>query len=185
MIKGDTKLSCGSGIESQSLKDKQQNNSMYAIIGKYNTSGIKSLTDVEIKRLLDYKKLRFIYKTSDMRIAGCKCENHHINVSFDYDNVALIGMEVIKDFHTIICTKAGKTLLFAKFKYIDGLQQIFEEANKILDSLPNDDEYIDFLDVQEETIIYKSEKPILRKEDIHANYINSLLNKTDYKTKSN
>jgi hypothetical protein len=177
LIKGDAKLNSGRGVESQSLQDKQQGSSMLYTINKYNVKGVKSLTDDEIKRLLDYKNLRFVYKASDMRIAGCKCENHDITISYDYDNVALIGMEIIKDFHTIICTKAGRTLLFAKFKYIDGLKQIFEEANKVLDSLPDDDEYIDFLDIQDKFTDSKTKKKTLTKEDFQANYVNSLIKK--------
>lgn len=170
------KLSIGYGVESQSKEYMEYGAEVGCLVYKYNNEP-NSLTKEEFDRLVEFKGLKFAYKITNVRIAGYKCRDYIVEISYDYDNVALIGMEIIKDFYSIICSKGNNTFLFAKFKYIDGLEQIYEEANLILDELPDDEEYIDFLNTQDKHIDSKTKKKTLTKEDFQANYVNSLIKK--------
>ena len=178
LLSKSARLSVGYGIESFDINSMEKGLVIQEIVDRYNNNP-ESINEEEFDALIEYEGLYFDYNVTKVRMAGYCYKDTTVSISYDYDNVALIGMEIIKDFYSIIGTKGNKTFLFACFRYIDGLQKVFLQAQEAFDLISDDDEIIDFANTHTSTI------PKLTKEDVCANYINSLLNKIDDKTNSN
>lgn len=168
------------GVESQSDEKKKELNAIQVLVDKRNKD-INSLTIDEQEILLDCEQIKFKHKIKYHYIAGYFMCGGEIQISYDFDNVVLIGMEFIKELYVIIGTRGGKTLLFAKYKISDGLDTIFKEAQESFSKLQcsADEEYIDFYDTQTMKANYVQTNEIARlagKEEAYLELAERILN---------
>lgn len=135
----NVRLTIGCGVESKSDEKAKEFEEIKLIILKRNKD-IASLTQDDIDKLLNCQNIKALYKIKKSVLAGYKLDDSSIMVSYDFDNVVLVGMNIIKNLYTIIGTKGSHTMLFAKFRYMNGLDTLFNEAKSNFNAIPNSED---------------------------------------------
>lgn len=163
-------LQIGRGMESHSDDKNDELDKIKVLIDKRNKY-IGSLSDDEIQQLVDCEYIVCKHKIKNATLAGYKLmQDTYIHISYDFDNIALIGMDIIKRMNVLITSKYGSTLLFAKYDFIDSLQQLLDAAElrfNVLRIMFDEPDYIDFYSMQ-----------TLQANHVHVNEINKQVNES-------
>lgn len=164
----NVKITCGFGVESQSNDDrqayanitehikminriKQEGLNKHKDIGSIKNELCSYITNDILEQILCNKNVKYEYKVTGYTIVNMYIGDTSIHIDYDHDNVALIGMHVIKDLDTRIFPTENGICLVATTEGAETL-------DKLVKDILNDDEYIDFSE-----------------QDYEANYVKSLI----------
>lgn len=132
-------------------KIKQEELSRCTDIGKIQNKLKEYITSDILDRIIGNKNVKYEYKVTGYTIVNMYIGDTSIHIDYDHDNVALIGMHVIKDLDTRIFPTENGICLVATTEGAETL-------DKLVKDILNDDEYIDFSE-----------------QDYEANYVKSLI----------